>query len=110
MIADILVYLAAALIVIGSVFSCLAALGMLRFPDVYTRLHAASKAGLLGLGLIFLAAALCSGDGWASLRAVLGAVFLFLTSPLAAHLLANAALKTGIPAISNTNNLRLPPS
>lgn len=110
MIADIFIYLAAGFVVIGSMFSCLAALGILRFPDVYTRLHAASKAGLLGVGLIFLAVALCSGDWWVSLRAILGAVFLFLTSPLAAHLLANAALKTGIPAISNTNNLRLPSS
>jgi multicomponent Na+:H+ antiporter subunit G len=110
MIADLAIYLSAALIVIGATFSCLAALGILRFPDVYTRLHAASKAGLLGLGLIFLAVALSSDDLWGSLRAVLGAIFLFLTTPLAAHLLANAALKTGIPPVSNTNNLDLPPS
>ncbi|HWA19980.1 MAG TPA: monovalent cation/H(+) antiporter subunit G [Devosia sp.] len=108
--SDLATFLAAALIVAGAAFSCLAALGVLRFPDVYTRLHAASKAGLLGLGLIFLAIAVSSGDPWIALRAIAGAVFLFLTSPLAAHLLANAALKTGIPPVSNTNNLGLPPS
>jgi multicomponent Na+:H+ antiporter subunit G len=109
MIADVLAYLAAALVTLGSLFSCLAALGILRFPDVYTRLHAASKAGLLGLGLIFLAIAVASMSPWVALRAVLGIAFLFLTSPLAAHLLANAALAAGIPPASNTNSLGLPP-
>lgn len=110
MIADLAIYLSAALVVLGAMFSCLAALGILRFPDVYTRLHAASKAGLLGLGLVFLAVALASADPWIALRAILGAGFLVLTTPLAAHLLANAALKSGVPPVSNTNNLDLPPS
>ena len=55
-------YLAATLMLIGAIFCALAALGVLRFPDLYTRLHAASKAGPLGAGLILLAAGLASGD------------------------------------------------
>ena len=50
-------YVAAGLLLIGSLLSAMAALGILRFPDVYTRLHAASKAGPLGAGLILLAVA-----------------------------------------------------
>jgi multicomponent Na+:H+ antiporter subunit G len=110
MMVAIALYLAAFLIVAGSAFSVLAALGMLRFPDVYTRLHAASKAGLLGAGLIFLAVAISSFDWWTAGRALLGLLFLFLATPLSAHLLANAALKSGVPPTSNTNNLNLPPS
>ena len=88
-------YVAAVLLVIGSLLSAVAALGILRFPDVYTRLHAASKAGPLGAGLILLGVAFASGDWAIAIRCVLGFFFLILTSPVSAHLLARAALKSG---------------
>ena len=95
MIESILAWLAAVLIVIGSVFGLLAAIGVLRLPDLYTRLHAASKAGAVGGGLILLAIALASGDAAIALRAILGIVFLLLTTPISAHLLSRAALRSG---------------
>jgi multicomponent Na+:H+ antiporter subunit G len=88
---------------VGSALSALAALGILRFPDVYTRLHAASKAGPLGAGLILLAVGFESGDWAIAIRCVLGFLFLVLTSPVSAHLLARAALKTGIQPDTRTS-------
>jgi multicomponent Na+:H+ antiporter subunit G len=91
-----MIYVAVTLMLIGSLLSALAALGILRFPDVYTRLHAASKAGPLGAGLILLAVGVASGDWAIAIRCVMGLLFLVLTSPVSAHLLARAALRTGI--------------
>jgi multicomponent Na+:H+ antiporter subunit G len=90
-----MIYVASVLLLIGSVLSALAALGILRFPDVYTRLHAASKAGPLGAGVILLAVAFASGDWSVAVRCVLGFVFLIITSPVSAHLVARAALRSG---------------
>jgi multicomponent Na+:H+ antiporter subunit G len=102
MIATMLQYLAALLMVIGALFSLLAAIGVLRLPDLYTRMHAASKAGVVGAGLVLLALALASGDGSVMLRAVLGILFLLLTTPVAAHLLARAAYRAGLQPASIT--------
>ena len=86
----------AILLLVGSVFATLGALGILRFPDLYTRLHAASKAGPLGAGLILLGAGLSTGDPWTILRTVVGLVFLILVSPVSSHLLARSAAKAGV--------------
>lgn len=101
---------AAALVVIGGAFALLAAVGLLRLPDLYTRIHAASKAGVVGAGLILLAVALVSFDGAVALRALLGIAFLVLTTPISAHLLARAAQLAGIRPASITNISDLPGS
>jgi multicomponent Na+:H+ antiporter subunit G len=85
----------AALIVIGALFSLVAAIGLVRFPDVYTRMHSASKAGTVGSGLLLLAVGIHSGDVATFGRATAGIVFFILTAPVAAHLLARAAHKAG---------------
>ena len=90
-----MIYAAAVLLLIGSLLSAVAALGILRFPDVYTRLHAASKAGPLGAGLILLAVAFAAADWAIAIRCVLGLFFLILTGPVSAHLLARSALWAG---------------
>lgn len=95
-IVDVLQYVAAVVLVAGSAFSLLAAVGMLRLPDLYTRMHAASKAGVVGAGLILIAVALVSLDPPVVLRAILGVLFLVLTTPVSAHLLARAAYQAGI--------------
>lgn len=79
------------LMVGGSIFALLAALGILRLPDVYTRMHAASKAGTVGSGLMLLAVGIYSGDVSVFLRAFAGVIFFILTAPIGAHLLARAA-------------------
>jgi multicomponent Na+:H+ antiporter subunit G len=95
-IADAVLYVCGVMVLAGSVFALLAAIGVLRLPDVYTRMHAASKAGVVGAGLILLAAGLAAFDPALVLRAVLGIIFLLLTTPVSAHLLARAAITAGI--------------
>ena len=95
MIGDLALYLAALFLLAGALFSFLAAVGILRLPDLYTRMHAASKAGTVGAGFIFLAVAIVSGDFSVLLRALIGIVFVALTAPVAAHLLARSAYQAG---------------
>lgn len=102
MIFEIAQYVAALLLVVGALFGFIAAVGVLRLPDLYTRLHAASKAGAVGVGLILLAVAVISVDGAVILRSILGIVFLLLSTPISAHLLARAAYRSGELPISTT--------
>ena len=108
MIAELLRYFAGVLLLIGSAFSFLAALGILRLPDLYTRMHAAAKAGTMGSGVMLIAIALVAFDGAVALRAIVGVVFLVLTGPVSAHLLARAAYLAGYEPTSLTvvNDLR----
>ena len=62
-IIESLQYVASMMMIAGAIFSLLAAVGMLRLPDLYTRMHAASKAGIVGAGLILLAVGMVSFDG-----------------------------------------------
>ncbi len=87
--------LVAALLIVGAIFSLLAAIGILRFPDLYTRMHAASKAGTIGSGLLLLAAGVHSLDAAILIRALAGFFFFVLTAPISAHLLAKAAHQAG---------------
>ncbi len=83
------------LLVSGSVFCLLAALGVLRFPDLYTRMHAASKAGTIGSSLLLVAAGIHALDATILIRALAGFCFFVLTAPISAHLLAKAAHQAG---------------
>lgn len=102
MIADLARYAGAVLLLVGSLFGLIAALGVLRLPDLYTRMHAASKAGAVGGGMILLAVALVSFDGAIALRSLLGIAFLLITTPVAAHLLARAHYQAGGKLSSST--------
>ena len=103
MIGEIFSWLGAIAIVAGGLFGLLAGLGVLRLPDLYTRMHAASKAGLVGAGLTFVGIAIVSTDSAIILRALLGLAFLALTTPVSAHLLARAALKAGHVPMNTSN-------
>ncbi|WP_375570369.1 monovalent cation/H(+) antiporter subunit G [Ahrensia marina] len=83
------------IIITGAVFTLVAAMGILRFPDLYSRSHAASKAGTLGSGLLLAALALHSGELGVVTRAFAAFLFLLLTAPIAAHLLVRAAYYVG---------------
>jgi multicomponent Na+:H+ antiporter subunit G len=82
------------LVIGGLIILTLAVFGVVKMPDVYTRLHAASKAAVLGT-LPFLLAAAFAGDLATITRAILIALFLLLTTPVAAHVIAQAAYLTG---------------
>jgi multicomponent K+:H+ antiporter subunit G len=85
--------LIALLLVVGSSFCLIGAIGFVRFKDFFMRLHAPTKASTLGVGGVLLASMLWhwSQDQWV-LREVLITLFLFVTAPVSANLLAQAAL------------------
>ncbi|NLS19771.1 monovalent cation/H(+) antiporter subunit G [Rhizobium sp. P40RR-XXII] len=87
--------LVAVLLLVGALFSLIAAIGIVRLPDLYSRMHAASKAGTVGSGLLLLAVGIHSQDLSILARALAGFVFFVLTAPISAHLLARAAHKAG---------------
>lgn len=93
----LLAIVTAAVIVLGSFFSLVAAIGINRLPDLYTRMHAASKAGTIGSGLLLLAVGLHAADFSTLARALVGFLFFILTAPVSAHLLAKAAHQVGYP-------------
>src|SRR4051794_27093529 len=92
----------AGLLVVGSLFMLLAALGVLRLPDLFTRLQAATKASTLGVGCMLLAAAIHFHDLAVTTRAVLVIAFFFLTAPVGAHMIARAAYAVGVPLWEGT--------
>ncbi|MBK8907526.1 MAG: monovalent cation/H(+) antiporter subunit G [Rhodospirillales bacterium] len=92
----------AILLVAGSGFACIAGIGLVRMPDVYIRMHAATKAGTIGAGLILAAVALHIADTWVVLRVVAAVAFLFITAPVAAHMIARAAYRSGVPLWQGT--------
>ena len=94
--------IAGVLVIIGAFFALVAAIGLVRLPDVYSRMHAASKAGIVGSGLMMIAHAVISADGSTAIRALAGLFFFILTAPIAAHLLARAAYKVGYPLWSQS--------
>lgn len=87
-------YLLSLLIVTGAAFTFIGSLGLVRLRDFYTRLHGPTKATTLGVGCILIASAVYFShrqDG-ISLHEILVTLFLFITAPVSAHLLAKAAL------------------
>ena len=84
------------LFLLGSIFSLVAAVGMFRLPDIMTRMHAATKAGTLGAGLILIGEAVYFFEIAITLKVIATILFLFLTAPVAAHLISRAAYHSGI--------------
>ncbi len=89
----------AALLAGGVFFQLVAAVGFVRFPDVYCRLHVTCINDTLGGPLVLLAAALFTGATLASAKLVLAVALLYLTSPLVGHLLSRAALEAGVEPV-----------
>ena len=84
------------LLLLGSGFVFVAGLGIVRMPDLLIRMHASTKAGTLGCGLILLATALHFQDVAVASRAIAAFLFLLITAPVAAHLIGRAAYLAGI--------------
>ncbi len=79
-------------LVAGVFFIFFAALGILRMPDVYIRMHSSTKAGTIGLGLIMVSVALHFQELSVTSRAIGIIVFILMTAPVAAHLLGKSLL------------------
>lgn len=100
----VLEFLAAVPMLLGTFFMVVTGVGLVRFPDVYTRMHAAGKAGTIGIALLILAPTVYFGpsEPFVSVRGLLAIVFQFLTTPGATYLLAHACYVTGYPAHGRT--------
>jgi multicomponent Na+:H+ antiporter subunit G len=94
--------LAMFLMVGGGFFCFVAGLGLVRMPDVYVRMHAATKAGTLGVGLLAAAVTVVVPETDTVVKAVLVAVFMITTTPIGSHLIGRAAFRTGAPLAPGT--------
>ena len=92
LVLDILV---GVLLLVGCLMSLTAGLGLIRLPDVLSRMHAATKPATLGLLLITVGAALRMQDAGDAAKLLLVAAFQFLTAPVAAHIIGRAAYRSG---------------
>ncbi|MEX5215782.1 MAG: Na+/H+ antiporter subunit G [Nitrospiraceae bacterium] len=92
---DLLVSL---LLLIGSFFTLVGAIGLVRLPDFFMRLHGPTKATTLGVGGMLLAALAHGIDGGLSLRELLITLFLFMTAPVSAFLLGQVGLRRRLPS------------
>ena len=103
--AEILVALT---MIVGTFLMLVTGIGLVRFPDVFCRMHAAGKAGTLGIALVILATVIMfgsqdlAGHFGVVLRGVLAIVFQFMTTPTATHLLARAAYINNYPLSDRT--------
>ena len=86
----------------GSAFALLAAVGVLRMPDVFTRMQASTKASTLGLGCLLIGAGVQLGDFGSFIRVVSIGAFVLLTTPVAAHVIARASYLADVPLWDGT--------
>ena len=103
-------FLGAFLILTGGIASLISVFGLIRLPDVYTRSHAATKSSTLSV-LLTLSGAFVYflfSEHFVSVRLLLGIVFVFLTAPVAGHLLVRAAYRSNVKLadISSVDELK----
>lgn len=91
-----------ALIIIGLVFDFFGCLGLIRFPDVYTRLQASAKCVTLGTCGILFGLFLFKGFSASGVKALLCMAFILLTAPVSAHALARGAYRSGVKPCEKT--------
>lgn len=92
----------AVLLLIGVMFMFVAGVGILRMPDLYTRMSATTKVATLGVGSTLLAAAVYFGELGVTSRALATIAFVLLTAPVAAHMIGRAGYFGGVPLWSGT--------
>jgi multicomponent Na+:H+ antiporter subunit G len=91
----ILQLIAIVAVVIGTFFSVVGVIGLIRLPDVYTRLHATGKVGVFGVVLLLVAAVAYTPLAWG--QALVLIVLLMVAGPVTAHAIGSAAYRIGIP-------------
>ena len=90
------------LLLIGALFLLLAAVGLVRMPDLFTRMSAATKGTTLGVGCMLLAVGIYFPGIGITTRALAGIGFFFVTAPVAAHMIGRAAYFLGVPLWEGT--------
>jgi len=90
------------LIAVGILFDIFGCIGLVRFPDVYNRLQAATKCVTLGTVLLLFGVAVATGISATAAKAIICAVFIIITSPTAAHAIAKGAYASGVRLWENS--------
>ena len=108
---DLLNYLVAGWLIMGGFFVLVGSLGLAKLPDFFTRLHAPTKATTLGIGSVLVASMLMTSvrDGGFSVYELVISLFLFITAPVSAHMMAKAALHKRIAMLERTGNREMAP-
>lgn len=96
----------AALVLLGALFTLIGSIGLYKLPDFYMRLHGPTKATTLGVGSILIASAMhfSFNTEAVSLHEILVTIFLFITAPVSAHLMAKSALHTKLKQVALTQS------
>lgn len=102
-------FLVTSLLVVGSVFMAIAALGLLRFPDLFCRMHASTKASSFAMGCLLLAGILHFASFAIAVKLIAILLFIFLTAPVGAHILARAGYVSEVPLAKSTQRDDLGP-
>ena len=104
MIKTILISVALILVVLGAILSALAALGIVRLDDVYSRAHAAGKAATLGAMLMLTGVFIffIGKEGSVNMQLIIGILFILITGPLSSHLIIQSAYKLKTPYTDRT--------
>ncbi len=89
-------------LLVGTAIMLLSSLGIVRFGDVFLRMHAATKSGTLGIGFIMIAVALFFGESIINIKLLALTVLYFFTSPIGAQVLAHAAHLSNAPMVKET--------
>lgn len=109
---ETIAYAAATLAVaVGTLFSIIGIIGLVRLPDVYTRLHAAGKVSTFGVALLTVAAVLAVPYAWS--RGLLLVALLLLAGPVVSHVIGSVAYRTGVPmrgAVRDDLAVHIPPA
>jgi multicomponent Na+:H+ antiporter subunit G len=95
-------WIARTFVLVGATLALLAGIGIVRMPDVFTRMQASTKASTLGLGCLLLALALRYPETAIVIRAAAIGAFMMLTTAVSAHVIARAAARTGAPLWKGT--------
>lgn len=97
-------FIAALFMLTGSVMAVISAIGIIRFPDVYTRSHAGTKSSTLAVLLTLLGAFIyfAVAEAFVSVRLLLGIIFVFLTAPVGGHLISRAAYRAKVKMADST--------
>jgi len=99
-------WILSALILIGAFFTLVGSIGLYKLPDFFMRLHGPTKATTLGVGAILIASAVyfTFKTDAVSMHEILITVFLFITAPVSAHLMAKAAIHIKLKQVDGTQN------
>lgn len=97
-----MIWIVGALLVLGSFLMFLTGVGLVRMPDIFMRMHAATKSASLGVAFLLLAAILVFQEAAVVTKAGVTIAFIFLTAPVAGHLLGRAAYARRTPLWENS--------